>query len=175
MKQFNNYARHYLFARILMPMGILIVLNIMLYFFDSEKSARFFILIISAAFLFFGVVAMITYPKFMNVKFHLLRYDSHLYSTIKAYQELLTITKNRITVAEEADIKQFIIGKNKPRKYNPERQKKLFEEARVNKDRILADYNTEKEKIEQQLSFYQEERTECSSLLMTYHEPSHTH
>jgi hypothetical protein len=156
-------------------MGILILLNILLYFFDSEDAARFYFFIISLTLLVIGIISIIFYPKFMGVKFHLLRYNDYLYDAISAYQKSLAIIKKRISIAEEADIKQFIIGKTKPSKYDPERKKKLFEEARVNKDRILADYQTEKEKIEKQLAFYQEERTECSELLMAYGEPSHTH
>lgn len=174
MKRFNNYARHYLFTRIIMSMGILILLNILLYFFDSEDSARFYFFIISLTLLVIGIILIIFYPRFMNIKFHLLRYDDYLYDVIKAYQESLSAVKQKITIIEKADIKQFIIGKNKHSKYDPDRKKRLFEEARINKDRILTDYQTEKEKIEQKLTFYQEEKAECSKLLMAYHKPSHT-
>jgi hypothetical protein len=173
MKGLNNYARHQLIGRLLLPFCILIVFNLLLYYWSDEDSVKITVFIISLAFAACIILIIIFYPRLMDVKVQTLRYDDYLYETIECYEEWLQKIKQRITTAENTNIKHFIIGKKKKR--TPEMMTKLLEDARINKAGILQGYQADKEKAEKKLSFYREEKAECVKMLTQYYgEASHS-
>lgn len=170
MNHLNNYARHFLFTRLFLPMGILVLLDAVIFFLNSEAVARQFTLFLSVLFFMSSAIAIIFYPRFMKFSFHLARYDKYLDGIIKSYEEWLSDINNRITVAEKLPIKHFMIGHKKKRAQTPEIITKLLAGAKTNKEGILGGYNKERDDVEKQLDFYKKEKMECSKLLTTSHE-----
>lgn len=166
MKQFNNYARHQLLGRLLLPFCILIILNLLLYYWSSENSVKIVVFIISLTGVVCTLLAVIFYPRFMNIKIQTLRYDDHLYEMIAKYEGWLQTINQRITVAEDASLSHFLIGKKK--KHQPERTAKLWEDARQNKASILRSYQQDKQEAENKLNFYREEKKETEKMLTQY-------
>lgn len=103
----------------------------------------------------------------MDLKVQTLRYDDYLYETIECYEEWLQKIQQRITVAENTNVKHFIIGKKKKR--TPEMMAKLLEDARINKAGILQGYQTDKEEAEKKLNFYKAEKAESEKMLKQYY------
>lgn len=167
MKGINNYARHQLIGRLFLPFSILIVFNLLLHYWSNEDSVKLTVLIISLVFVACIILVIIFYPRLMDMKIQTLRYDDYLYETIECYEEWLQKIQQRITVAENTNVKHFIIGRKKKR--TPEMMTKLLEDARVNKAGILQGYQADQEEAEKKLSFYKTEKEECVKMLTQYY------
>lgn len=167
MKGLNDHARHQLFGRLLLPFCILIILNLLLYYWSSENSVKIIVLIISLISVTCALLAAIFYPRFMNIKVQTLRYDDYLHEIIERYEEWLQTVNQRIVAAEDAGLKHFMIGKKNKQK--PEMMTKLLEDARMNKARILCGYQADKEEAENKLKLYRAEKEECVKMLTQYY------
>lgn len=167
MKNFNNYARHFLFLRLLLPMAIIVILNVLLYLFKTDLFAQNSIIIFSGFFFLVSLISIIFYPKFMNVKFHCLRYDKYLDIIIISYEKWLQTIETEIKLIENKELKQFIICQKKKRPKTSELRRKLLVEAQTNKDRILEDHRKCLQDTARQLNFYKYEKFKNSNLLTT--------
>ena len=167
MKGLNNYARHHLLGRLLLPFCILFVFNVLLHYWSNEDSVKLTILIISLVLATCIILVIIFYPKLMDIKAQTMGYDDYLYEVIERYEEWLQTINQRIATAENASLKNFMIGKKNKRK--PEMITKLLEDARTNKASILQVYQSDKEEAEKKLNFYKSEKAESEKMLKQYY------
>jgi hypothetical protein len=170
MKGLNAYARMSLIGKLFLPVAIIVIFNLFLKFVSSaEKDVLVIALIVSMMAVLFLILYMIFYPRFMNKDVVILNYDNYLYDLIKSYEEWAKTIRNKIETIENTDARKFIIGKKHSRKWNPDREEKLLNEATINKEDILQEHYQDLEHVQEQLNYYLAERAECAKFLEKFH------